>query len=162
MIKRKSLFAAAVIAAGLAFATSGADANTFSPQDVQKISNLVEKTLNLMGDMVETGKHSRSDVRECLAGLNDRLNIVYPNLFELVKLIQISTMMVNSKDESIVKQQIDLSLKSNLEFVRVSRQSVNAITGICGMVAIVTTKAQSILYLLTEIESTLRALPRLS
>ena len=68
--------------------------------------------------------------------------------------------MMNPADETYVNQFIGEDISYGLRSVGLSRQSINLSAGHCASSAIVTTKAQSILYLFTEIESALRLISR--
>jgi hypothetical protein len=136
--------------------------NTFSSQDSQRISNIASKLLTMQRYIIDTARPlTGSNSGDCLMNMHNSLEGVYANLQALETLVLLSSTMVNQQDESTVNRYIVLDVKHSFKSTSTARQSVNGVAGICSGYAIVTTKAQAILYLLTEVESTLQAITRL-
>lgn len=159
MSKFKSFVTATAVAIVLAFAATATNANTFSNQDAQLANNVPIKVAFMQKDIIDTARPlTGSNAGDCLMILHDTLDLVYANAAELSTLVSLSNVMVSSQDEFYVNNDISLDIRKGFMAVSTARTQVNRLAGTCGAHAIVATKAQSVLYLLTDVENWLHAL----
>lgn len=97
---------------------------------------------------------------ECLNNISRDIENVDVNLSELKTIVSISGHMTNNIDESFVNRYITEDTNYGLKLLSNARKSVNLSAGHCSNSAIVTTKAQYLLSLFTEVETALRLLAR--
>ena len=163
-MKRAALTIAAFLAVTSLVSTysSHAIGNTFGEQDYQMLRNLTQKINVMSRDILDSQRALlyQPDSYECLNTIYHEIENVGANVSELSTLVGISGQMVNLFDEAFVNQYITEDIKHGLNLLRISRQSVNQSSGQCSNSAIVTTKAQYVLSLFTEIDNALRLIGR--
>jgi hypothetical protein len=160
-MRRAALTIAAAFLAVASLASS-ALGNTFGEQDYQILRNLSRKIDVMNRDILDSQRALlyQPDSYECLNVISREIENVGANVSELSVLVSISGQMLNPIDESFVNRYITEGVKHGLNLLQLSRKSVNLSSGHCSSSAIVSTKAQYVLSLFTEIENALRLIER--
>ena len=148
----------AAIATALAVSVPPADAFTY--QDAKQLYVLSGKITDAMSDIGDTmiSLDSSNDAHEieCLSYLHDALNDIGSYIYQLFDLLLASAQVVNQKDEGLINNFIGDYLTLTLQNSLKTRAEVNRTADVCRRFAVVATKAQSVLDLLTEIDILLR------
>jgi hypothetical protein len=152
----------AVIALASVIFSPCVTANIFGDQDYLLLRNLSQRTEVFRRDILDSQRALLYDSQsyQCLDNISRDLENVDANLSESKTLISISGQMVNNMDESFVNKYITEEINYGLKLLSNLRKSVNLSAGHCSNSAIVTTKAQYVLSLFTEIENAFGLLAR--
>jgi hypothetical protein len=134
-------------------------ANAFSLQDFAVVNELDKRSLALGEDIVATLKamaYQPGPSSLCLVEMRGELDNIHAIISEMATLVSLSNSMLYPADEAIVNLQMKNNAKFGLRSLGSLRGLVNTSAAYCATIAIITTKGESILNLITATENVFR------
>jgi hypothetical protein len=134
-------------------------ANTFNIEDFKILNELEKRSLRTREELNDAGRAMRYQPEpsiECLDKMIDDVDKINSLIVEMETLMFLSKSMVYPEDEAIVNKQMYAQAGTSFLLFPWLRKHLSVSTAICAKIAVIVTKRESILNLITATENEFR------